>query len=154
MKKLLAIVLVILAGAYSLTAKGLPSGAGDEQRLIELEKELSAALVRQDAVVLNRLWSDSLVFTFPDGGVSNKAERLASQKPSAQPTQADSEMSNDNEVVKVHLYGNTAVVTVLSTWRGGANNHAYSTQFQATHVWVKEKGRWQLVAAHVSQIKK
>jgi Low affinity iron permease/Domain of unknown function (DUF4440) len=56
--------------------------------------------------------------------------------------------------VKVYLYGNTAVVTVLSTWRGKENNQEYSSKFQATHVWVKQEGRWQLVAAHVSPVKK
>jgi len=71
-------------GASTLVAKGVSSRSGDERTLIELEKELSVALVRQDAVVLNRLWSDSLVFTFPDGNMSNKAKRLASQKPPAQ----------------------------------------------------------------------
>jgi ketosteroid isomerase-like protein len=54
----------------------------------------------------------------------------------------------------LYLYGNTAVVTVLSTWSGKANNQAYSSQFQATHVWAKQQGRWQLVAAHVSPVKK
>jgi len=143
-----------MLGAATVAAKGVPSRSSDARRLIELEKELSVALVRQDAVVLKRLWSDNLVFTFPDGNMSNKARRLASQKPSAQPSGSDSEMSNDNDVVKVHLYGKTAVVTVLSTWRGRANNQPYSSQFQATHVWAKQKGRWQLVAAHVSAVKK
>ena len=30
----------------------------------------------------------------------------------------------------------------------------FSDQYQATHVWIKQQGRWQLVAAHVSQLKK
>ena len=120
--------------------------------MIELERQLSEALVKEDAAVLDRLWSNDLVFTFPDGKVSNKTQRLAGQKPAAQGSQSDSENSNDE--VKVYLYGNTAVVTVLSTWRGKENNKAYSSQFQATHVWVKQEGRWQLVAAHVSSVKK
>ena len=120
--------------------------------MIELERQLSDALVREDAVVLDRLWSNDLVFTFPNGKVSNKAQRLAGQKPAAQPSQSESAISNDE--VKVFLYGNTAVVTVLSTWSGKENNQAYSSQFQATHVWVKQEGQWQLVAAHVSPVKK
>src|SRR6266436_4016914 len=135
MKRILAMVLLTVMGAATLLAKGVPSRSGDEQRLIELEKELSVALVRQDVVVLNRLWSDSLVFTFPDGTVSNKARRLASQKPSVTRSESDSDMNNHNDEVKVHLYGDTAVVTVLSTWSGRANNQAYNSQFQATHVW-------------------
>ena len=56
--------------------------------------------------------------------------------------------------LRVRVYGNTAVVTVLSTWKGKAGTREFSDPYQATHVWVKQHGRWQLVAAHVSQFKK
>ena len=156
MKHIRLIVLLTVVTACPLIAqtahKEMPSERSAERQLIELERQLSDALVREDAKVLDRLWSNDLVFTFPNGKVSNKAERLAGQKPAAQPTQSDSKTVNDE--VKVYLYGNTAVVTVLSTWSGKANNEPYSSQFQATHVWVKQEGRWQLVAAHVSPVKK
>ena len=156
MKQILLSVLLTIATAVPAVAQSesqaAPSKRSIEYQLIELERQLSDALVKEDAAVLDRLWSNDLVFTFPNGKVSNKAQRLAGQKPAAQPSQSESATSNDE--VKVHLYGNTAVVTVLSTWRGKANNRAYSSQFQATHVWVKQQGRWQLVAAHVSPVKK
>jgi ketosteroid isomerase-like protein len=152
---LLSVLLAIVAGPPALAqseSKAAPSKRGVERQLIELERQLSDALVREDATVLDRLWSNELVFTFPNGKVSNKAQRLAGQKPAAQPSHSESETSNDE--VKVYLYGNAAVVTVLSTWRGKANNQEYSSQFQATHMWVKQEGRWQLVAAHVSPVNK
>ena len=152
---LLSVLLTIMAAASALAqseSQAAPSKRSAEVQLIELERQLSAALVREDAAVLDRLWSNDLVFTFPNGKVSNKAERLAGQKPAAPSSQSESQTSNDD--VRVYLYGNTAVVTVLSTWKGKANNQEYSSQFQATHVWVKQKGRWQLVAAHVSPLKK
>src|SRR5258708_25537003 len=99
MKQILSIVLLTV-GLFSPLAKGWPSRNDDTPQLISLEQELSAAVAKQDAVVLDRLWSDSLVFTFPDGTVSNKARRLASQKPSAQSSQSDSELSNHNDEVK------------------------------------------------------
>jgi len=154
MKQLQLIVLLTIVAAFTALAqsekKVAPSRTGVERQLVELERQLSDALVKQDAAVLDRLWSNDLVFTFPNGKVSSKAERLAGQKPSDQPSQS----SNLNDQVKVYLYGNTAVVTVLSTWRGKAGTQEYSDQYQATHVWVKQPGRWQLVAAHVSQVKK
>jgi ketosteroid isomerase-like protein len=156
MKHLLFNVLLTMAAAFPALgqseSKAAPSKQSVERQLIELERQLSDALVREDAAVLDRLWSNDLVFTFPDGKVSNKSQRLAGQKPTAQRAQSESQTSNDD--VKVYLYGNTAVVTVLSTWKGKANNQEYSSQFQATHVWVKQDGRWQLVAAHVSPVKK
>jgi hypothetical protein len=152
---LLSVLLTIVASPNALgqsKSKAAPPKRSVERQLIELERQLSDALVREDAAMLDRLWSNKLVFTFPDGKVSNKAQRLARQKPAAETSQSESVTNNDE--VKVYLYGNTAVVTVLSTWRGKANNQEYSSQFQATHVWVKQQRRWQLVAAHVSPVKK
>ena len=154
-RMLLRVLLTIMAASPALAQSqsgAAPSKRSVEAQLIELERQLSDALVREDAAVLDRLWSNNLVFTFPNGKVSNKAQRLAGQKPPAQPSQSDAETSNDD--VKVYVYGNTAVVTVLSTWKGKANNQEYSSQFQATHVWVKQERRWQLVAAHVSPVQK
>jgi ketosteroid isomerase-like protein len=158
MKYILLGVLLIIGTTFPALAQSernlTRSNLKVERELIELEHQLSDALVRQDAAVLDRLWSEDLVFTFPSGQVSSKAQRLAGQKPSAQPSQSDSATSNINDQVKVHLYGNTAVVTVLSTWKGKAGGQDYSSQFQATHVWAKQQKRWRLVAAHVSQVKK
>ena len=120
-----------------------------EAQLVELERQLSEALAKEDAAVLNRLWSDDLVFTSPNGHMTNKTQRLAGQKPSAQSAQ----LANINDEVKVRVYGNTAVVTVLSTWKGKAGTQEFSDQYQAT-VWIKQRGRWQLVAAHVTPVKK
>lgn len=152
---LVSILLIMMAATAVLTQSESKLGSSKrsvERQLIELERQLSDALIREDAAVLDRLWSKDLVFTFPNGKVSNKAQRLVGQKPAAQPSQ--SETRNTNDEVKVFLYGSTAVVTVLSTWSGKENNQAYSSQFQATHVWAKQEGRWQLVAAHVSPVKK
>ena len=154
MKHLQLIVLLTIGAASTSLAqsekKVAQSQARVERQLIELERQLSDALVKEDAAVLDRLWSNDLIFTFPNGKMSSKVERLAGQKPADQPSQS----TNLNDQVKVYLYGNTAVVTVLSTWRGKAGAQEYSDQYQATHVWVKQQGRWQLVAAHVSQVKK
>ena len=154
-KILVSALLIIMAATAALAqseSKAAPSKSSVESQLIELERQLSDALVREDAAVLDRLWSNDLVFTFPNGKMSNKTQRLAGQKPVTQPDPSESVTTNDE--VKVYLYGNTAVVTVLATWSGKENNKPYSSQFQSTHVWTKQQGRWQLVAAHVSPVKK
>ncbi len=156
MKHILVIALLVVTAAGAALAqsesKAVRYQRSVESHLIDLERQLSEALVKEDAAVLDRLWSNDLVFTFPDGKMSNKAQRLALQKPAAQPASSQSVTTNDE--IKVYPYGNTAVVTVLSTWSGKVNNQPYSSKFQATHVWAKQEGRWQLVAAHVSPVKK
>jgi hypothetical protein len=145
---LLLITMVAAPAAAQSNRKAISPAQKVERELIELERQLSEALARQDASVLDRLWSETLIFTFPNGHISNKAQRLAAQKPYADPNQ----LTNRNEEVKVHLYGNSAVVTVRSRWVDKAGTQQ-GDPYQATHVWVKQQGRWQLVAAHVSQVK-
>ena len=153
MKNIFLILVLITIAAASAVAQNSRKAIRPTQRvereLIKLERQLSEALARQDASALDRLWSATLVFTFPNGQISNKAQRLAAQKPSADPNQ----LTNRNEEVKVYRYGNSAVVTVRSRWVDKAGTHQYGDPYQATHVWVKQHGRWQLVAAHVSQVK-
>jgi Domain of unknown function (DUF4440) len=152
MKSIFSILLLITLVAVPALAQSrrkAPRSTKIERELIELERELSEALARQDASVLNHLWSEKLIFTFPNGEVSNKAQRLAAQKPSADPNQ----LINRNEEVKVYPYGDNAVVTVRSRWMDKTGTKQFGDPYQATHVWVKQHGRWQLVAAHVSQVK-
>ena len=143
------VALVPTGPTVAQTKKHMPPDYHLEHELLELERQMSEALAKQDVSVLNRLWSDTLVFTSPNGQISNKAKRLAAQKPSSDPNQ----LTNRNEDVKVDLYGNTAVVTVKSRWEGKTATGQFSDSYQATHVWVKQHGRWQLVAAHVSQVR-
>jgi hypothetical protein len=145
---LLLVTMLAAPGIAQSNKKASRSTQNVERELVELERQLSLALARQDASVLDRLWSENLVFTFPNGQVSNKARRLAAQKPSVDPNQ----LTSRNEEVKVHVYGNSAVVTVRSRWVDKAGTQQ-GDPYQATHMWVKQQGRWQLVAAHVSQVK-
>ena len=67
MKHLQLIVLLTIGAASTALAqsekKVAPSQTSVELQLIELECQLSDALVKEDAAVLDRLWSNDLVFT-------------------------------------------------------------------------------------------
>jgi ketosteroid isomerase-like protein len=128
----------------------MPNGKA-EQELIGMERDLSEALVHFDTAALDRIWSDDFIFTAPNGRITTKAQRIAGVKSSAKSPDSSANSSNNDEI-KVHLFENTAVVTVHSTWNSKTNEQEYREQYQATHVWVKQQGRWQLVAAHVTPV--
>src|SRR5207245_9720028 len=71
MKYLQLIVLLTVAAASTAVTKAeskvAPSQRSVERQLIELERQLSEALVKEDAPVLDRMWSNDLAFTFPIG---------------------------------------------------------------------------------------
>ena len=142
LKVMAMVVLLVLHIATSVAQT-------DAAKAIEdLEEELNSAFNRFDAATLDRLWSEDLAFVFPNGTLSNKAERQAGLKspPASVPT-------STNESVTVKLYGDVAVAIVVSKWTGTNAGKPFSMHFRATHVWAKTEGQWKLVAAHVSQMK-
>jgi ketosteroid isomerase-like protein len=54
--------------------------------------------------------------------------------------------------IKVHAYGDTAVVTGRSTATGKDNGKEFAGQFRYTRVYVKRQGRWQIVATQATRI--
>jgi len=120
-----------------------------ESEIMNAEAQLADAFTRQDVTKIDQLWSDDFVFTAPNGKVFTKQQRLAGMKPL--PADATPTLINHNDQVVVRVYGNSAVATVLSSWQ--AANAATGDQYQATHFWVKQGGRWRMVAAQVAQRK-
>jgi ketosteroid isomerase-like protein len=52
--------------------------------------------------------------------------------------------------VQVRVYDNTAVETGLSTMIGQDKGRAVPRDTRFTRVWIKQQGRWRLVANHYS----
>ncbi len=113
-----------------------------------LEARLSEALAAYDRAALDTLWDDQLVFVFPNGVLSRKAERLKAQVPPADT--GGPRLVARNDAVKVE-YEDThvAVVIVRSSWRFGDQP---SAPFVATHVWIKRPQGWRLVSAQVAEV--
>ncbi|HUQ99342.1 MAG TPA: nuclear transport factor 2 family protein [Gemmatimonadaceae bacterium] len=60
-------------------------------------------------------------------------------------------VSVDN--IDVRVFGETAVVTATQTERSQFLGTDSGGRFQYTHVWAKRRGRWQVVAAHVTRLR-
>jgi uncharacterized protein (TIGR02246 family) len=126
-----------------------PAAGPDTQELIRLEQQMIEALVRNDADAVAGLWGDDLLFVGTDGKASTKAQRLKGMASSASGG-AVTAASNDD--VKVRIYGQSAVVTLLSTWKVQVNSREFNDCYMTTHVWAKRHRRWLLVSAHVSKV--
>jgi ketosteroid isomerase-like protein len=125
-----------------------PWAAAATPRTFEaLEAKLSDALAAYDRAELDRLWDDDLVFVFPDGHLSRKAERLKAQVPP--PDTGGPKLSAKNEAVDLEFEdAHTAVVVVRSSWRFAA---AAPQLFVATHVWIHRPNGWRLLSAQVAE---
>jgi len=58
----------------------------------------------------------------------------------------------ENYDMKVRLHGDTAVVTGKTHTKGVSGGKPFDFQFQFTDTFVKDGGRWRLLAGHVSKL--
>jgi len=140
------LLLTVLAasGAWAQTPPAAP-----EQALITIENEWSQASMKRDAAALDRFYADEYIFTNEDGVASNKTKEIADIKSGTFRLTAF-KFSN----LKVHIYGDVAVVTGQNTIKGTWEdiNKDISGPYRFTDVFVKRGGRWQCVASQSSRI--
>ncbi len=140
---------ILAASAMVFAATSAPSIGAPPDRFNALEAKLSNALASYDRSTLDRLWDDQLVFVFPNGTISRKAERLKAQMPPVGPISPKLVATNDSVKVEyedAHL----AVVIVRSSWKFG---DAPAEPFVATHVWIRRPETWRLISASVAEVR-
>ena len=116
-----------------------------EQAIRQLDKERIQAQINADAVALDRLYADDFIGVGPSGNVRTKPQVLSDFTSGALKFQ-----SITTDEVQVRVYENTAVETGLSTMIGQDKGKAVPRDTRFTRVWVKQQGRWRLVANHYS----
>jgi ketosteroid isomerase-like protein len=118
-----------------------------EQAIVRLEREVGEALQRRDVGALGRLFADDFFGINPIGAEIGKGDILT------QIGSADYEPESIvNEVRRVRVFGDVAVVTAQGTARGKFKGHRADMVFTYTRVWVNRDGVWQAVAAHASAV--
>jgi ketosteroid isomerase-like protein len=121
--------------------------ARDLKELARLESVWNQAQLRNDAEALDRLWADDLVITVPDMPLMDKQEALAFVRSGKMKFRR-----YQTSDVRTKVYGDTAVVTgQLSRERESASKE-FEDDWRFTKVYVRRKGRWQVVAWHGSHV--
>ena len=145
--------LVIAAVALTLTSLALgqeQSASGDqrnsvEQAIRQLDNERIQAQISADAAALDRIYADDFIGVGPSGTVRTKAQVISDF------TSGDLRFQSiTTDEVQVRIYENTAVETGLSTMVGQDKGKTVPRDTRFTRVWVKQQGRWRLVANHYS----
>ncbi len=116
-----------------------------DQEIKEADRERIQAQISADAAALDRLYANDFIGIGPSGTVRKKPQVLADFTSGSLKFQS---ITTDD--VQVRVYGNTAVETGLSTMIGQDKEKPVPRDNRFTRVWVKERGRWRLVANHYS----
>jgi len=116
-----------------------------EEVIRKLDNERIQAQIHADALALDRIYADDFIGVGPSGRVRTKPEVISDF------TSGDLKFQSiTTDEVQVRVYENTAVETGLSTMVGQDKGKAVPRDTRFTRVWVKQQGRWRLVANHYS----
>jgi len=113
-----------------------------------LEAELRAAQLGADVAALDRLISDDLLFTGPDGALATKADDLAAYREGIIRFTA-----HEPEELRLRRVGAEVVLVALRTRLAGSYaGTPFSGIARYTRVWALERGHWRIVGGHVSVV--
>ncbi len=116
-----------------------------EQAIRKLDNERIQAQIHADAAALERIYADDFIGVGPSGTVRTKPQVISDF------TSGDLKFQSiTTDDVRVRVYGNVAVETGRSTMNGQDKGNTVPHDTRFTRVWVKQEGRWRLVANHYS----
>lgn len=148
MRRILLIPFLVIVFAGIAQAEGnikTPAESAAKKELLKLEDEENQAFLNRDTKVLDHLYADSLAWTRPNGEFLNKVQVLENLRSGK--TKYDSIRHHD---VCVRIYGNTAILTGTSTTDLVYEGKPMNRFRRFGEIWVKQGGKWQLVARQVS----
>ena len=145
------LVIAVLTLTLTSIALGQEQSANRDQRssveqaIRQLDNERIQAQIGADAAALERIYADDFIGVGPSGTVRTKAQVISDF------TSGDLKFQSiTTDEVQVRVYENTAVETGLTTMVGQDKGKAVPRDTRFTRVWVKQQGRWRLVANHYS----
>jgi len=142
----LGVTLGVVASVF--LSIGLFAQTGNvEQTLLQLERDWEQANAKNDTAALERILAPEFVSTDSDGRLTTRAETFARRKSGQVKFTA---FTQDD--YKVHLVGDTAIVTGRSTIKGVRDGKDLTGRERWTDVFVQRNGRWQAIASHSSRI--
>jgi len=149
MRQIFSIAIVALSAAA--IASGQQQNASRdpkavvEQVIRKLDNERIQAQIHADAAALERIYADDFIGVGPSGTVRTKPQVISDF------TSGDLKFQSiTTDDVRVRVYGDAAVETGRSTMDGQDKDKAVPHDTRFTRVWVKQHGRWRLVANHYS----
>ena len=123
----------------------------DDKRADEVKKldaKISEAIMKGDTKFIDHHTADDYVVIDPVGSVWTKAQNLEHLK-----SNVKFESIKDSDV-KVHFYGDAAVITGLADVKGKTKTHDISGEVRWTRVYVMRDSRWQCVLEQLTHVYK
>jgi len=134
--------------AASFAVAQTPTNNRTEQEIRRINSEVAEAGLHGDKATADRLIADDYLYTGMDGSTRTKAQIIKDM----QPLPSNVKYSSRIEDVVVRDFGGTAVMSYRMVEDVEVNGQKNSSQYRSTDVFMRRKGKWQLIATHTSMI--
>ena len=117
-----------------------------EDELLKLERAFADAIIKNDLESIGRIVADDWIIVDPNGEIVDRTRFFEVIKSGA--------LTHDimeSEDFRVRVYGESAVVTAITSTKGKFMGQEFSTRERATDAFVKRDGRWQCVLTHLTR---
>jgi ketosteroid isomerase-like protein len=162
MKKLGLLVMFVavgtmLSGCVSTGPTQSAVSAGEAEKITEeitqLSRQWSRIPITKDMAHLKRIFADDFSFIMPDGNVFDKEGLLALIEEDIE-EETNTFTSVRDTAFNVRVYGKNFAVANGDHHSVGKDKEGkpFSRKSRGTAVWVREKGKWQVVTGHSSQL--
>lgn len=134
-----------------LMTLGLPLLLGSAQAdpaVAEADAQLNRLIMAGDSQAAAPFYAPDFVLTASNGSQKDRARMLLEIG-----TPALHFQRNHTEQVQVRVLGDTAVLTGVLHQIGSWQGKSFDYRFNVTDTWVRQGGRWVLLAGHASLIK-
>ena len=121
--------------------------AQDEREILRAKAALSEAFESGDAAYLRGALDPRFTLVDSRGTVTNLEQNL--QEVQAREPRYE-KFHNHGQSIRV--YGDTAIVTGVTSVKGTAGGDAFQADFRFTDTWLYRDGRWLLAASHASRL--
>jgi ketosteroid isomerase-like protein len=141
---------ILLAPMLAMPLSNLLADDKDEKAAAvkKVDRELTEAVIKGDAKVVDRLTSEDYIHTTPHGKVHGKESILKGLTTG----RLTFEKIDDSDV-KVSIYGDTAVITGVSKMKGKSNSRGeFHEEYRWTRVYVLSDGKWRTVAEQMNRL--
>jgi ketosteroid isomerase-like protein len=128
------------AAGPSTATRGREEMPGNEQKIIELDRQRMAAMAEKDVATLNRLLADDLIYTHSSARLDTKKSLIGAME-SGSTVYTSVEPS---EVVAQDL-GDSVVLTGVAAISVNSGGKPNSFHVRFTDVYANRGGQWQMV---------
>jgi ketosteroid isomerase-like protein len=125
----------------------LAQESDEANAVLQTERDLATAYLKGDADGIAQGVMEDYTLTNSMGKITTRGDDIGEAKKNDPKYEIF-----ENYDMKVRVHGDTAVVTGKTHTKGISGAKPFDFQFQFTDTFVKDSGRWRLLAGHVSKL--